>query len=112
MAEQNVIENIQKYMQRLEKEGLPVAFTVLYGSHARGDSHKWSDVDLIVVSPRFDDMRAEEDINTLWYLAAMVDNRIEPTPCGLEQWDQDDESAIIEIARREGRKIFVSTPVG
>jgi hypothetical protein len=44
----------------------------------------------------------------LWRAAARTDVRIEPIPCGEKQWETDDESAIIEIARREGRKIKVA----
>jgi hypothetical protein len=41
-------------------------------------------------------------INLLWRIAARVDSRIEPIPCGSRQWREDDSSAVIEIARREG----------
>jgi len=41
----------------------------------------------------------------LWYMAARTDSRIEPIACGLQQWSEDTSSAIIEIARREGRQI-------
>jgi hypothetical protein len=48
-----------------------------------------------------------EDINLLWRLAARTDNRIEPIPCGERQWLEDDASAIIEIARREGETVTI-----
>lgn len=51
--------------------------------------------------------RTREDINTLWRLAAQKDSRIEPIPCGERQWLEDDVSAIIEIARREGEAITI-----
>ncbi len=46
-----------------------------------------------------------EDINLLWRIAAQTDNRIEPIPCGEQQWLEDDASVIIEIARREGETV-------
>jgi hypothetical protein len=58
-----------------------------------------------VVSPRFDGPRQREDINHLWRIAARTDSRIEPIPVGQRQDEVDDSSAIIEIARREGRVI-------
>ena len=106
MAEQDVLDSIQRYILRVEKEGIPISFVVLFGSHARGNQHKWSDIDLLVVSPRFDGERCSEDIDSLWYMAALVDSRIEPIACGLNQWEHDDGSAIIEIARREGQQHF------
>jgi hypothetical protein len=30
---------------------------------------------------------------------------IQPIPCGEKQWVEDDSSAVIEIARREGERI-------
>jgi hypothetical protein len=41
----------------------------------------------------------------LWRLAARTDSRIEPVPCGEQQWQEDTSSAIVEIARREGERI-------
>jgi hypothetical protein len=41
----------------------------------------------------------------LWRVAAETDSRIEPIPCGEKQWTDDDSSAVIEIARREGERI-------
>jgi predicted nucleotidyltransferase len=92
-------------MHAVEDAGIPVSFVVLYGSQAHGNPHQWSDIDLIVVSPRFDGHRLREDIGTLWYAAAQTDSRIEPIACGLKQWTDDTSSAIIEIARREGQRI-------
>ena len=57
---------------------------------------------MLVVSPLFDGRRNRQDVDLLWRLAARADSRIEPIPCGVEQWQEDDSSAVIEIARREG----------
>ncbi len=105
MAERDVIDSIQRYIQRLEAAGIPVSFVVLYGSQAHGNVHEWSDIDLLVVSPRYDEPLQCADMELLAYLAALVDSRIEPIPCGERQWADDDSSALIEIARREGQKI-------
>lgn len=105
MAEQQIIDSIHRYMRAVEGAGIPVSFVVLFGSQVRGNTHKWSDIDLMVVSPRFDGPRVREDISTLWYTAARTDSRIEPIACGLQQWSEDTSSAIIEIARREGQQI-------
>ncbi|MCF7811106.1 nucleotidyltransferase domain-containing protein [bacterium] len=105
MVEKSIIESINNYLQVLRDNGIENCYGVLYGSYANGRSHKWSDIDLIVVAPRFDGERKRQDSVMLWNLAADVDNRIEPIPCGLRQWEEDDSSAIIEIARREGVRI-------
>ena len=64
-----------------------------------------TDIDLLVVSPQFDTTVKREWINHLWRTAARTDSRIEPVPCGQQQWQHDTSSQIIEIARREGHEI-------
>jgi hypothetical protein len=46
-------------------------------------------------------------IDNLWHITAQTDSRIEPIPCGEKQWQEDDSSAIIEIARREGEIVRI-----
>jgi len=47
-------------------------------------------------------------VNLLWRVAARTDSRIEPFPVGQRQFEQNDSSAIIEIARREGQVISLA----
>lgn len=70
---------------------------------------QWSDIDLLVISPHFDNLKDRSAINLLWRVAARTDSRIEPIPCGSRQWRDDDSCAIIETARREGEVVEVST---
>lgn len=58
---------------------------------------------MLVISPQFDGEPKREDINLLWRIAARTDSRIEPIAVGQRQFAEDDSSAIIEMARREGR---------
>jgi predicted nucleotidyltransferase len=91
----------------LGKRGVKVPFVVVFGSQVTGRTHEWSDIDLIVVSPKFDRARRLKDTLLLWEVAAETDARIEPIPCGEKQWVEDDSSAVIEIARREGKRIEI-----
>lgn len=81
-------------------------FGVVFGSQAKGQANQWSDIDLLVVSPRFDGPRQRRDVDLLWRLAARTDSRIEPIPCGERQWKEDTSSAIVEIARRDGQEVI------
>lgn len=107
MAEESIVTLVKRYLNELLRIGVPVRFGVMFGSHARKDAHKWSDIDLLVISPRYDESYTRKDINALWRTAARTDSRIEPIPVGLNQWETDDGSTIIEIARREGVRISV-----
>jgi predicted nucleotidyltransferase len=105
MLEQSVLTSVQNYLAAVAATGITVERGVVFGSQASGHTHEWSDIDLLVVSPQFDDMKDRSSINLLWRLAARIDSRIEPIPCGSRQWREDDSSAIIEIARRQGEML-------
>ena len=108
MVEESIIMSVKKYLTELIKLGIPVQHSILFGSCAQKPvTDRWSDIDLLVVSSRYDDKYGREDINLLWRTAARTDNRIEPVPVGLKRWKTDDESTIIEVARREGIEINV-----
>lgn len=108
MVNESVLNGVRKYLRALRDQGVAVKFGVVFGSQATGRPDTLSDIDLLVVSPRFDDQHTREDINILWRVAARTDNRIEPIPCGERQWLDDDASAIIEIARREGEEVTIT----
>jgi predicted nucleotidyltransferase len=107
MADAAIVKSVQDYLRAVVEEGIPVRFGVLYGSYAKGTQHKWSDIDLLVVSPVYDDEthRTHEKWADLWVIAAHTDIRIEPIPVGEKQFRENDTSMIIEIARREGQII-------
>jgi predicted nucleotidyltransferase len=105
MADKRIVKSIQDYLQAVKQKGIPVKYGVLFGSYAKGQEHEWSDIDLLVVSPRYDRKWTRKDWAKLWLIAANTDVRIEPIPVGEKQYQQDDSSAIIDIARREGQII-------
>jgi predicted nucleotidyltransferase len=105
MVDPIIIESVQTYLKKVQKEGIVIRFGVVFGSQVTGQADRWSDIDLLVVSPRFDGPRDRRDIDLMWRLAARTDSRIEPVPCGERQWKDDVSSAVVEIARREGETI-------
>jgi predicted nucleotidyltransferase len=105
MVDAAIVNAVRDYLQALRDYGLDVRFGVVFGSWSRGTASEWSDIDLLVISPRFDDLRDRQDVDLLWRLAARSDSRIEPIPCGERQWREDTSSAVVEIARREGEPI-------
>ena len=106
MVDKSIVNAVKNYLE-VVNEYIPVHQGVIFGSHAAGRADYWSDIDLLVISKRFDHESAREDINLLWRIAARADNRIEPIPVGLRQFENDDSSAILEIARREGQVVEV-----
>lgn len=102
MVDPAVVTAVQRYLAAIKEAGVTAEMTVVFGSQARGEARAWSDIDLLIISAQFDDCHDRRYVNLLWQLAARIDSRIEPLPCGLRQWREDDGSASIEIARREG----------
>ena len=108
MLEQSVLKAVTAYIEAVHNNGITVDHAVVFSSQVNGRAHTWSDIDLLVVSPQFDDMKDRSSINLLWRLATRIDSRIEPIPCGSRQWRDDDSVAIIEIARQQGELLLAA----
>ena len=107
MLDASVVTTVQNYLRALQQHGVAVRFGVVFGSQLTGDADAWSDIDVLVVSPSFDAPYDYRMVDLLWRLSARVDSRIEPLPCGEHQWEEDDASAVVEIARRHGERVSV-----
>jgi uncharacterized protein len=105
MADPAVVDIVRRYLRNLAQQGILARMGVIFGSHASGDPGPWSDIDLLVVSATSDGTLSRDAIDSLWYVAARTDSRIEPIPCGERQWVEDATTPIIEIARREGAQV-------
>ena len=101
MVENAIITTIQKYLAALAPAGIHASKAVLFGSFAKGSANAWSDIDLVVIAPEFDEQKKLRLIETLWQ-TTIIDSRIEPIPCGEKEWLTDQSRPILEIARQEG----------
>jgi len=108
MAEESVVERVHEYLAKVVHAGIPASSAVIFGSFARGESNPESDIDLLVLSPAFDNEKDDRDIGTLWRLTRHVDIRIEPHAVGVREFAERQDSPIIAIARHEG--IVVQAP--
>jgi hypothetical protein len=106
MADPTIVEIVREYSRNLAQQGILARMGVLFGSYTSGQPGQWSDIDVVVVSPMFDGIFSRDMIDSLWYVAARTDSRIEPIPCGERQWEEDTATPIIEIARREGVQVL------
>lgn len=110
MVESAIVRVVQNYLRAVRRAGVQARCAILFGSHARGDAHPDSDIDILVVAPEFDGPYDPRQADVLWGLRAHTDSRIEPIAVGEHRWREDDASAILEIARREGQEI--AAPAG
>ena len=72
---QNLIKNLINFKSKVDKD-MPLEKLILFGSSAKGKTHKWSDIDLIVVSKTFESMNFFErgaKMYDYWKLKKPVD---------------------------------------
>lgn len=96
-----LVGKLRRYRKLLRAAGIPVAKLVLFGSRARGDFRRDSDIDICVVSKAFGRRRLAEgvQINTL---AHQIEPLIEAVPCSLKDWETDRCSPLLHEIRRDG----------
>lgn len=54
MAKESTIITVRNYLKELIRIGVPVKKAILFGSYAKETAHKFSDIDLIVISDKYD----------------------------------------------------------
>lgn len=106
MAAEQIVAIVRNYLAVLPEYGVHAQRAVLFGSSVRGQGDEWSDIDLVVIAPEFDERRDLAFVKNLWRARLKSDERIEPIHCGVKEWDMDDTGRpIIEIAREQGEMI-------
>ena len=84
----NIKTIANKYIAEVIKSGIPVDSAYLFGSYARGNSNRYSDIDICIVSPKFGKDYFNESLK-LSFLTTAVDSRIEAV--ALNPKDLDDK---------------------
>jgi len=95
---------LRKYADEIEKEGLTVKEMYFFGSRARGDESKGSDMDVCVVSEDFSGDKVE-DTKRLYIIANGVSALIEPHSFLPEDFD-DKYNFLAQEIKRTGVKII------
>ncbi|EKD56815.1 MAG: hypothetical protein ACD_58C00082G0001 [uncultured bacterium] len=99
---------VQKYVFNLQKKGIRPIKIVLYGSYAKGNPNKWSDLDLIVVSPDFKKYSQLKRLILLSKATANLSESIEAfgyTPEEIPD-EEDKTPALWDIARKTGKIVY------
>ncbi|MFW6219193.1 MAG: nucleotidyltransferase domain-containing protein [Bacteroidota bacterium] len=104
MVDRNIIDILKKYIAILNAEGLQVHKAYLFGSYSTDAASKTSDIDVMIVSDKFDE-NDDQAFGKAWYLTKKVNTKIEPLLIGLKRFNQDDSSPIIHHIKKEGIEI-------
>src|SRR3989338_4370886 len=106
MVEKEIVEKVKEFTKKLRKHRIRVAKIVLYGSRVSGKAHKFSDIDIAVVSPDFGKDRFEEGVK-LFEIASEIDSRIEPIPISVRSYKYDTWVPLIYEIREKGVELEV-----
>ncbi len=97
---------IREFVKRVGEWGIRIDKVILYGSYAQGCAHKFSDIDVAIISPDFGKNRMEER-SRLFRLAVKVDARLEPISFSTKAFEEDTWVPIIYEIKNTGMEIAV-----
>ena len=98
---QKITKVVQNYIQRLSREEkLPIKKVIIFGSHAKGKTHKWSDIDVCILSPDFQDSLKAMELLLIKRKREEVIAGLEPV--GFTEKDFKDGSSLIEEIKKTG----------
>ncbi len=89
---------VKKYAKKLEEENYPFSAIYLFGSYAKGKSHKWSDIDVAVISEKLKRNRDKNE-NLLWHIRREVDSMIEPHGFTVKDFQNECDPMVSEIKK-------------
>lgn len=97
-------EKIYEYLEILKADKLPIAKVILFGSYAKGTQHKWSDVDLCIISSKFNN-----PFKAMQYLLLKrnfdMKYTIEPVGFTPKDFKEKHSSSLINEIKRTGIEI-------
>ncbi|MGR3173993.1 MAG: nucleotidyltransferase domain-containing protein [Candidatus Scalindua sp.] len=83
-----VMDTLRKFLNLIAKDGIRLEKAILFGSYAKGNPGKWSDLDIALVSKDFSGIRFY-DCKKINPFIIKVDSRIEPHPFKSEDFTRD-----------------------
>ncbi len=104
MVNREIIEMLKRYVMLLNAEGFSVRKAYLYGSYAAGTATDESDIDVLIVSDNHDE-NDDKAIGKAWRLTRRVNTRIEPFVIGLDSFNTEVSSPLIDTVKRYGIQI-------
>ena len=109
MVKKTIPKKIEKeifeYIENLKKDSLPIKKVILFGSYAKGSQHKWSDIDVCIISPKF--KNAWKATGYLWSKRQITDIRYAIEPVGFSPKDYQEGSSLINEIKQTGIEIKI-----
>ena len=104
------LEAVEKLLSALQKRGIRIKEAYLFGSYARGDFLETSDVDLVIVSEDWKDMKFLDRLDLVYKVEweEGISPWVEVLPLTPEELER--RSAVLEDARKYWVKVM--SPAG
>lgn len=103
MSKTEVKKIIRNYAKTLRARNFPVSAMYLFGSYANGKAHKWSDIDVAVVSNKLK-RNYERNRTIIRNICLDVDTRLEPHTFTEKDFKDNADPLVYEI-RKTGIKV-------
>lgn len=87
-----------QFIRNVEKSGILVSKAYIFGSYAKGNADKDSDIDICIISQKLGKNYFEEMVK-LRMIALKIDSRIEAVPFSLNDLDDPYSSLAVEIRK-------------
>ena len=104
MAEEEIIALLKNYIDLLNKEGLSVRKAFLFGSYSVGRANSSSDIDIMIVSDKFDETD-DIAVGKMWRLTRKINTKIEPFLIGIKKFKEDNTSPLLSTIKLNGIEI-------
>lgn len=95
---------VEGYIQRLATlEKVPIKKVIIFGSQSKGGTHKWSDIDVCIISPKFN-----ASLETLQFLFKKRNKKEVMAglePIGFSEKDFKEGSSLINEIKKTGVNI-------
>jgi len=105
MVNREIIEMLKRYVILLNTEGISVNKAFLFGSYSIGKATDQSDIDIMLVSDKFDE-NDDAAIGKAWRLTRKINTRIEPILISSKKFDNDISSPLINTIKTTGIEII------
>jgi len=97
-----IINKVKDYIDILNRNGFPIKQAVLFGSYVNGNYNKWSDIDIALVSDKFEGIRFN-DRKKIRQFKFEVSADIEPLPYTPNDFSTNDP--FVKKILKTGRRI-------
>lgn len=101
---QKINKEIREYLKILKTDELPIQQVWLFGSFAKGKPHKWSDIDLCVVTPKF---KSSWDVLQYLWQKRRKNYGLTIEPVGYTTKDFKEGSSLIDEIKRTGIRLKI-----